>query len=367
MGMRKLLLLPLVLIVGAIIGGVVVARDGTNPSHPSESIVCAPDDYPCLERQYDARVKAGYAERVVASLPATATSAGCHEAAHIAGRVVGRIEPDTAIELNTAELDAQCDYGYLHGVFQGLASIGRDPVAAAKSHCSQRDGVVEQDECFHAAGHGAAITNETMKAALDACTVLEGAAAESCASGVYMEHVSSYLGNRSRAEGYGPEAIGSLEAGTMCSDVSELLLYPCVRKAALFWGPTIGADSLRDRCRAIVDMASNQSKATWACGAGVGEWLRNYERWGIPETAEEAAVLNGTIVSACAAALGSKDDTLLAACIEGVVTAILPGQVAGGVDPTAWIDPCPVLVAADLVEAGRECGDLRTELVGTVS
>lgn len=366
-GMRKTL--PAVAIVlCTVVSGVLLARGRGSDEPYTNSFVCAADDYPCLKRQYEEAVSNGLTADVVSGLlNETTSTAGCHEAAHIAGRAIGRLDPDTALSLNTPELDARCDYGYLHGVFQGLAAINRDPTLAAIQHCAERASEVERDECFHAAGHGAAIVNDGIVSALSACEKLGGAAAESCAGGVYMEHVSSYLTVSTRVDGYGPRPVSQQEAEVMCSDAPERLMYACARKAALFWGPTLAGADLRDRCTKLAERASNGIRAVRACGAGVGEWLRNQRGWNIPETALEAESLDGQIAETCISSVGALDDLMLAACVDGVLTAILPGQVASGVESAAWIDPCPLLQAGGLTVAARECAALRVDLTGAAS
>ena len=328
---------------------------------------CAAGDTACLKELYEIQAGNGDVGAVVSSLLEFPTgSSGCHEAAHVAGRIVGARLPSVALEMNSPTLDAKCDYGYVHGVFQGIADAGKNPVEASKSYCGGIGEKVSRSECFHAAGHGAAIVLDSMDAALGSCEVLAEPDNGSCASGVYMEHVTSYLNQVNRGVEYGPAPISDTRAVEMCSDVVGFTLYHCARKAALFWGPVSEPGSLKTKCENLAARAVDETVALWECGAGLGEWLRNAERWGIPETSEEAAGVDQAIVDSCAGAVDSQDGVLLAGCFEGVIAAILPGQIAGVADQSAWINPCERLEDGEFPVAKRECEILRAEILGSL-
>jgi hypothetical protein len=355
------------LVGGAVLAGVLNSDKTPSKTPSTQSATCGEADLICLKNLYEIEIKSGRGSSVVAGLlTSTPEARGCHETAHVVGRLVGYYQPNEALEMNTSQLDSRCDYGYMHGVFQGLAEVGVDPVIAAGTYCSAKTGMVERDECFHAAGHGAAIVGGTLENALKLCLSLSGEALASCRGGIYMEHVSSYLAvhlfTESRKEDYGPTPVSTETAENMCMGLDGENMYPCARKAALFWGPTMIDTNFKDRCEYISKMVSEAERALHACGAGVGEWLRNSGRWGIPETAKEAQELNKILVDSCVQAIGNNDGILMAACVEGVVTAVLPGQMLGIENKEAWVNPCAELDSRGFSYAVNDCKNLRKEL-----
>lgn len=355
------------LVSGSIVAGILSANSRPVQESPEPAISCGSSDLECLRIFYEDEIKAGRAQDLVSGLLTNAPEArGCHESAHVVGRLVGYYQPGGALGLNSTQLDSRCDYGYMHGVFQGLAEAGVDPVVAAGTYCSTETGVVQRDECFHAAGHGAAVVAKTLQDALDLCSSLSGEAMNSCQGGAYMEHVSSYLAVHlfveDRKDGYGPDPVSVKEAESMCNGLNGDAVYPCSRKAALFWGPTLQDTTFKSRCESISTGAPDRERSLHACGAGVGEWIRNSERWGIPETKTEAEELSPKVVDACEKAVGNDDGLLMASCVEGVVTAILPGQILSVADRGAWIDPCLELERRGFSYAAGDCRSLRQEL-----
>lgn len=366
--MRKIAILAvLVLGIGALLG-LVSARTTESASTEAGAGVtdetCVPGDSVCLKELYAAAVQRGDAETVVSGLLDFETGeSGCHESAHIAGRIIGAAMPREALLLNSTALDSRCSYGYVHGVFQGLADIGENPVRAARTYCGELAGKLPRSECFHAAGHGAAIVLGNIEAAIDSCRTLAEPDNGSCAGGVYMEHVTSYLGDGGREADFGPRPVSDTQARSMCSNESGLFLYQCARKAALFWGKTLPREALEGKCEELAVKVADPTDVMLECGAGAGEWLRNDTKWSIPRTLEEANEMNLNVVSECLKLAAGRDGSFLAGCFEGVIAAVLPGQVAGVEDRDAWINPCRS-ITEDYPIAKRECTTLRSEIAG---
>ena len=338
-----------------------------NDTLMNEDVFCNPGDLECLESSYEELAKDDKEGIIISDLLGSwDNNIGCHEAAHVAGKILGNLKPDSALFLNTGELDFRCDYGYIHGVFQGLAESGRDPVKEAESYCSEMENLVDKDECFHAAGHGSAIINKTIKPALESCAMLQIIQALSCLSGVYMEHVSAYMGSKNVPNYYGPTPVDPSEAKQMCKDVQSEFLEPCARKAAFFWGWGDNNVDLMEKCTKLSNRevgSIEKTRIDRACGQGVGEWLRNKEAWPIPESKQEADQVGGLLVNSCIKTMRGIDDVLLYSCIEGVLTVILPGQISSQMEESSWLDPCGYLKELDFKTSYNECVNLRTELI----
>lgn len=343
--------------------------DSTNDDS-TDTLQCPPSDPRCAAQTVRDLLSTGAVTAAVSELERIPIDAvGCHDLAHDVGRAAGRLPWAEALGLNTSTLDLRCDYGYIHGVFQGLADSGTDIAQVAQVGCAP-DGTEAGEECYHAAGHGIAISTSTVPAALRSCAQIDYVdGAVSCASGVFMEHATSFIA-AARGTGASTQHVAPLDAGAaarLCLDVDPVWVLPCARKAALFWSTAdAGPGALATQCIALAETRRvERGDVLLECGAGIGEWLRNIEGWEVPVSAAEAAALDAEVAGACGAIPGV--GRLRHGCIEGVVTLILPGQVLSGTPRESWIAPCIPPLDETTVRACRQLVDAITEQLSTPS
>jgi hypothetical protein len=331
-------------------------RTTTEPSFTSAAR-CLPSDAACTRSSIEQDAGEGRFASAIQTLLLAESKNGCHTWGHLVGKLAaGRLTADEAFSLNSAELDVACDFGYLHGVFQGLVASGADIQRVLSLGCP-----VERDqwwvhECFHGVGHAFGSSGISLDRALLECRAIRREES-ACASGVYMEFAARYLEQDSEL-GMNPDSLSSAEkltdaaAREMCFTSPKAaapdLLDTCARKAALFWGPTTGREPLGLRCMALLRTWSGVATSGTAveCGAGIGEWLRNSVKWEVPGSPTEAASLNELVAASCTQETGSQPveyaDDLLYGCVEGAVLATLPGQIGAGIEQDSWLNPCEI-------------------------
>jgi len=101
-------------------------RTATKPI-PTGVIDCLPEDAVCVRSSIMEDTYAGRFSVAIQTLLSSASKNGCHTWGHLVGKVAAeRLTSEEAFSLNSNELDVACDFGYLHGVFQGLVSSGTD-------------------------------------------------------------------------------------------------------------------------------------------------------------------------------------------------------------------------------------------------
>lgn len=301
---------------------------------------------------------------------------GCHATAHAAGkRAADRLTPTEALQLNTADLDRHCQYGYLHGLFQGFAAQGLEPLDVARAGCDtvRGDGGATV-ECFHASGHGVALTTTTLLDALRICLQLPPPHTTACGGGAFMEYSDRYrLGSAAT-----PDAslrvplLDADAASSICDWTGPEWIAVCALEAAKFWAPT-NADAayLGTRCNDLASRDAATDGILERCATGVGRWFQNRAVWTddgadfIPEDPATAAAAGTALAAACSAAAGSTTDssTFLRGCIEGATQPILNGQIRDGAPRAAWLSLCAWLDPAITADADRAACTAQTERI----
>lgn len=302
---------------------------------------------------------------------------GCHGAAHEIGRQASFVaEPLEVLQLNTPEVDQRCQYGFIHGLFQGYAAQGISAITIANTSCHRvpgDPGVVS--ECFHASGHGVAITQTTLVDALADCEMIDAPHDLNCATGVYMEYMDRYwLGDAvpSGTSGYAP-LLSEQEALSVCAWTSQQWVAVCAKEAPAFWGRSNSSPTfLGQRCRELAE--STAVDVIHLCGVGVGRRFQNAAVWNLsgvslyPETTSEAREISRSLATSCeeatraAGALG-----FWSGCIEAAIQPMLSGQILTKTPPAMWIDPCPTIVAEEWPQAMHlECVRIRTDVISDI-
>ena len=282
---------------------------------------------------------------------------GCHKAAHEIGRQASfSADPLKALLLNTPEVDQLCQYGYVHGLFQGYAVKGVSAVVIATTSCLAvpgAPGVVS--ECFHASGHGVAISKTSLTDALVECAIIYPPYDLNCAAGVYMEYMDRYwLGDAisKDAEGYAP-LLSEKEALSICTGASQRLVAICAKEAPAFWGHSDNTPTfLGQRCRELAD--STTVDVIQSCGVGVGRRFQNDAAWSLsgtsryPETIPEALEISRSLATSCEEATKVAGALKFwSGCIEAAIQPTLSGQILTKTPSSIWIDPCPAVLDKD--------------------
>jgi hypothetical protein len=373
---RSLLLATGALVVLA--GGVVLAAVvGPTPGiSPAPQASCAAGDQVCWAALIDDHVADGdIAAALDVAMGAGSAGGACHSWGHEIGRAAASVfDPVDAFGLNSDDIDQRCDYGYLHGVFQGYQARGeRDLGELVSVGCPTQRSGWWRNECLHGLGHAVAAASSTLDMALSSCSQLGGpplnldrADTDSCASGVFMEYASAYLDAEAAMTPQGATGAPKLtdaEAAVVCNGA---WVEVCARKAALFWGPTTEeSNELGSRCAEL-----GGDTVALDCGASIGEWLRNSLRWPVPDTVDAADTVSGQAARECqraAAGAGDQEAGVLYGCLEGVIVATLPGQVAAGMKADTWFNPCTKLTPPLPGDAGTRCTALWDRVVSDVA
>lgn len=299
---------------------------------------------------------------------------GCHQSAHEIGRQASyTADPLKALQLNTPEVDQLCQYGYVHGLFQGYATKGVSAVVIATTSCPAvpgAPGVVS--ECFHASGHGVAITKASLTDALEECATVYSPHDLNCAAGVYMEYMDRYwLGDAisKDSEGYAP-LLSEKEALSICAGASQRLVAICAKEAPAFWGRSNNTPTfLGLRCRELAN--STTVDVIQSCGVGVGRRFQNDAVWNLsgtsryPETIPEAREISRSLATSCEEATKVAGALKFwSGCIEAAIQPMLSGQILTKTPSSIWIDPCPVVLDKDeSYNLHPECMRIRTAVI----
>ena len=301
-------------------------------------------------------------------LLSTADAAGCHAEAHDLGRsAASTLEVSAAFALNTPELDDRCQFGFLHGLFQGYASLGLDSTTVADEGCSTLPSPSALSECFHAAGHGIALSTNDLNEALGVCTTFVSNFQDPCAGGAFMEYSERLRGAFDPA--HQVELLDSDRAASICEWTHQRWRMVCALEAVKFWSQTeTDPVDLATKCAAL---AAGIPEVLDRCANGLGRWLQNQVLWGgsdsvgVPATADEASKVSVALADACLLA-ASTVPAVAVPCLEYATHPLLIGQVSSGANPDTWIDPCTG-IPAHLSEVRAECENVRTDIIAQAS
>jgi len=275
---------------------------------------------------------------------------GCHGEAHTLGRAAAeRLGPSVAFALNSPDLDEHCHYGFLHGLFQGLADGGASLIEHAAAGCGSL-GHAASAECFHAVGHGVALTTEDLPRALDVCATLLNRDWEPCGLGAVMEYSDRYrLGPPVDDDEMHVAVYSSAAAERFCDDLDVQWLGVCAKEAAKFWGPSVNRLSdLGVWCDRMA-VRGPYAELLTRCAEGAGRWLQNRASWvrpgevAVPETAEAATRASTAFARECvdaAIGLAHAASIFLPPCLEFAMAPALLNQVQLALPPEVWVDAC---------------------------
>jgi hypothetical protein len=293
---------------------------------------------------------------------------GCHGQAHELGKEAAlTYQPEEALALNNTQLDELCQYGYLHGLLQGYSAAGVDPIKVATEGCGSVQGGAIQ-ECFHAAGHGIALSTGSLQEALESCTEFGVERQEACGGGAFMEYSERYRKGVDPGEGMYVRLLSAEEAESICDWTGEAWITNCALEAAKFWGPTTKEPGrLGERCGEI-GKRTGREEVVERCAGGVGRWIQNQARWmadgweRYPETSAGAGAVSTEIATSCQVESGRSGypGLFLQTCLQYGVHPILFGQVVSGEPESVWVDPCPYLEAR---EQREPCAEIRRGIV----
>jgi hypothetical protein len=343
-----------------VVAGAVAVLSSRSPDLPtadsprSDSPQCVASDSACIRSAIERDALDGRFAEALHTLLTVESKNGCHAWGHMVGKIAANRLAADALTMNSDELDVACDFGYLHGAFQGLVAAGTDVRSVIDLGCPVNRDAWWLNECFHGVGHALASSGVSIEQALLDCRALDREE-PACASGVYMEFAARYLEQGSQ-QGMNPDEHSPAQkltddaAASMCFALPKTdapgLLDSCARKAALFWGPNHVRGALGSRCaELLLAWSGGHGEGTAVeCGAGIGEWFRNSMMWDAPTEPDEAAKLNEVVASACTeevrGLVGEISTDVLYGCIEGAVLATLPGQVSAGLGRDSWLNPC---------------------------
>lgn len=326
------------------------------------------------------------ASRPLESLDAVATALatilanpkveGCHGTTHTIGKQAAMIAaPLDALQINSPEVDQRCQYGYMHGLFQGYAARGIEAISTARTGCPSAPGGPHViTECFHAAGHGVAITRSSLEESLADCATLRSPHDLECATGVFMEYAESYRFGNNRAPdlvGYAP-LLTHTEAQSVCERAGERWLPVCAKEAPTFWGQTNQDPSyLGRKCHNLTALQSPE--VVRLCGVGVGRLVQNMPTWDfgdagpVPQTSAQAQTVSRSIAESCIAAYHAVTTVQFwSGCIEAAMQPMLSGQVSTNVSDEVRIDPCRFVAPNDATDdLHRECVRLRASVISS--
>jgi hypothetical protein len=193
-------------------------------------------------------VPAGFAylEQVFIDQPQMRSS--CHSLQHVVGRL-GAQNPDMGF------FSTDCQYGYLHGLLQGLGSTFSDPdafVSEVKAYCA-RQSLDDAEACAHGVGHAAAVAAPAdLVRAVRSCRNLGSLVLEGhCAGGALMEFGDDYLAKvgwfastNSAASDNAAEAtsVDGLDLQNLCTLIPEHLEDRCYERLWMFISPLYSDD-----------------------------------------------------------------------------------------------------------------------------
>lgn len=161
----------------------------------------------------------------------------CHAAYHVIGRVVGKSTKEPWVAFKSGSTN--CNYGYVHGVVEGLLDTVTDPETAADELvklCLPPEGTTGKDtaaiegNCEHGAGHALLRLVKDAPLALQDCRSafaepkFAPTAAATCADGVFMEYANA------------PATYGSIDGGTdLCDKVAQDFKKTCWMNMGAIW------------------------------------------------------------------------------------------------------------------------------------
>lgn len=197
------------------------------------------------------------------------TRYNCHAIHHAVGVDSGRKNYPEFPELVTAD----CQYGYLHGTLQGLATelsydeSGRVGETAfdkmlywldkGSKHCHTIEDLGgdspsnvrgAKSECLHALGHGAAVIEfADLLKVLEACAEFGGEVVEACSDGAMMEYADDVWARAGWVHwdaGYTSveTEFDSASASDLCLKVPSVVEKPCWLRLGNLIGPIVKGD-----------------------------------------------------------------------------------------------------------------------------
>lgn len=253
----------------------------------------------------------------------------CHDRTHIIGRWSGA---NTDVTTAMSHDDGLCQYGYIHGVMEGVADVSSPAEFKAKmpQMCVRWDGETYETECLHAVGHGAAaaVGDDVVEAVTYCDALADPDEQRHCAGGALMEYGNSWrrlvLAQRGTPEvpegtqtpgAPGMSQITAEEAENICELLPDNYTLECYNRVVSFWGPVLDwdFDTFFARCGEVEDARERSG-----CAESAGEWIN--AKHGV-EAREEA-------VAACTA--GPADMAL--SCYAGLIRSGVASEVASGLD-----------------------------------
>ena len=242
----------------------------------------------------------------------------CHSAYHVIGQSAGSTTDDPWATFLAGTND--CNYGYVHGVVEGLMATVVDATTAVDevaTLCSYPDGVVNDDDskavlgnCFHGAGHALLKLRSVPTDALADCAAAFADQTDVsspvgvCADGVFME-----LSNH-------PQAYGGADGAVMlCQSLSdETSATKCWENmGAVFLGPGVTFEVGFANCDAAGEFIASCAQAVANIAA--------FQVLSLPEGTSQSALETCETLS----------EEMMLGCMRGIVQSLVGAAAQGAV------------------------------------